>query len=120
MRLPKKTDAEKRTRDEAIAKATRLATEVPLETLLLANDAAELADTVARKGSPGALSDAAVAAAQAGAAAEGAWMNVVINLGRIADRDFARSARQRSDAAIDRVRKTTIRTLRAARRKLTP
>jgi glutamate formiminotransferase/formiminotetrahydrofolate cyclodeaminase len=118
MRLPKKTDAEKSARDQAIEDAYKLAASVPMETLRLAEQASSLALLLAQKGIESALSDAAVASLQAGAAAEGAWMNVAVNLQSIKDAAFASSMRKKSGQALEEVRKTVKRTQRLAQKRL--
>jgi formiminotetrahydrofolate cyclodeaminase len=59
-RLPKKTDEDKNNRNVAIQEATKRAILVPLETLEIALEAAELAAKVAKIGNTNALSDAGV------------------------------------------------------------
>jgi len=80
MRMPRKTDPDIAARDNAMAVASLEATLVPLETIERAADALELALTVAKAGNPRTVSDAGVAGVCAVAAAEGASLNVRINL----------------------------------------
>jgi formiminotetrahydrofolate cyclodeaminase len=94
-KLPKATDAEKATRSQAIQVALRQATAVPLETVRACAEALQAARTVAAIGNPSAASDAGVAIGLLGAAAQGAALNVRINLDSIKDEDYqARTARQ--------------------------
>jgi glutamate formiminotransferase/formiminotetrahydrofolate cyclodeaminase len=88
MRLPKKTDEDKATRAAAIEEATKGATLVPLEVLRRTLEAAELARIVVEKGNRNSISDAGVAALAARTAAEGAYLNVLINLSGIEDASF--------------------------------
>jgi glutamate formiminotransferase/formiminotetrahydrofolate cyclodeaminase len=88
-RLPKKTEEEKRARDEAIELANQEATRVPLRVLEHCVEALDLAAEVAAQGNPASVSDAGVAGACASAAAEGAALNVRINLPGLTDRDVA-------------------------------
>jgi glutamate formiminotransferase/formiminotetrahydrofolate cyclodeaminase len=118
MRLPKKTEREQKVRDEAIQASVRNTTLVPFETLELAPRVLELTEAVVRKGNVNAVSDAAVAAVQAEAAAEGAFMNVLINLPMVFDAAFAGDIRGKSEALIEQVRKMKKRSLRFARRRL--
>jgi glutamate formiminotransferase / formiminotetrahydrofolate cyclodeaminase len=117
-RLPKKTEEETRNRDMAVTAAAHQTTLVPFETLELIPAVLVLAETVARKGNAGAVSDAAVAAIQAEAAAEGAWMNVLINLPMVNDPPFAEDIRNKSKAIIERVRQMKKRNLRLVQRRL--
>ncbi len=80
IRMPRKIDAERAARDEAMAAANLEATMVPLEVLEHTVEALELALVAARDGNPNSVTDAGVGAACAVAAAEGASLNVRINL----------------------------------------
>lgn len=84
-RLPKKTETEQRARDAAIERANQLATRVPLTVLEKAVEGLELARDVARLGNPASVSDAGVGGACGLAAAEGAALNVLINLPSLTD-----------------------------------
>jgi len=79
-RLPAASDDERAAREAAIDRANLEAIEVPLEVLARAVDALEAALAVAQGGLPSAVSDAGVAGACALAAAEGAALNVRVNL----------------------------------------
>ncbi len=102
IRLPRGTDAEAAARDTAIAEANLAATLVPLEVLERAGDALELAQVVASRGNPNAVCDAGVAGACALAAAEGASLNVRINLESL-EGDIDEIVK-RHDAALQRAR----------------
>jgi len=84
-RLPKETDAEKSARSEAMQATARHAAEVPMETARCAAMLLSRVPLVAEKGNPNAASDAGVAALLLASAAEGALLNVGINLGSIRD-----------------------------------
>jgi glutamate formiminotransferase/formiminotetrahydrofolate cyclodeaminase len=88
MRLPKKTDEDKAQRTAAIEEATKQATLVPLGVLERTIEAAKLARRVVERGNVNSTSDAGVAALAARAAAEGAFLNVRINLPGIEDESF--------------------------------
>jgi methenyltetrahydrofolate cyclohydrolase len=85
---PKATDEEKRLRKEAIQRALRTATDVPLGVMRLSVEALAQAVTVAAHGHPGAASDVGVATALLRAGREGARLNVEINLGSIDERTY--------------------------------
>ena len=95
-RLPKKTPEQQMEREAAILAATRRAIEVPLTVVELAGEAASQAERVAAIGLSAALSDAGVAAWCARTAAEGAALNVRINLPGLPDED----ERQRTAARL--------------------
>jgi glutamate formiminotransferase/formiminotetrahydrofolate cyclodeaminase len=88
-RLPKKTPEEDAARWTAVQRATQGATMVPLEVMRASAKVAQLAEGVATRGFKPSLSDAGVAAAAARTAVIGAYLNVRINLGDIADRGWA-------------------------------
>jgi len=88
MRMPKKTDEDQAARAAAIEEATKEATLVPLEVLRRSLEAAKLARRVVEKGNRNSISDAGVAALAARTAAEGAYLNVRINLPGIEDASF--------------------------------
>jgi len=84
-RLPKETEEEKAARSAAMQAAALHAAEVPMETARCAATLLSRVPLVAEKGNPNAASDAGVAALLLAAAAEGALLNVGINLGSIKD-----------------------------------
>ena len=88
-RLPKATDEERNTRQEAIQQALAHAAEVPLSTARDAVAALELARTAAHFGNANALTDAGTAAHMARAAFEGAALNVRVNADQVVDRERA-------------------------------
>ncbi len=85
-----------------MAAANLQATIVPLEVLERTTEALDLALIAARDGNPNSVTDAGVAGACAVAAAEGASLNVRINLGGL-DCDTS-EIRARHDAALARTR----------------
>ncbi len=78
-KLPKKTAEEKAKRGESIEAATIIAAEVPLSTARDALAVMELAQVMAEKGNPNAVTDAATAAWMAMAAIQSASLNVRVN-----------------------------------------
>ncbi|MBP2681162.1 MAG: glutamate formiminotransferase [Candidatus Krumholzibacteriota bacterium] len=97
MRLPKKTDDEKRIREQTIEAATKKAVEVPLSVVNRCAEAVDLVETVAKNGNENSISDAGVAALALRAAAAGAALNVFINLPGLSDKKYA--AKTRREAA---------------------
>ena len=92
-RLPKATDAEKQMRKEAVQRAMRLATDVPLGVMRLASRALEQAAVVAAHGHAGASSDVGVAEALLHAGLDGARLNVEINVGSLTDAAYVAAVR---------------------------
>ena len=114
-RMPQATPAEQEARDRAVAAAELEACRVPLESARACVRVILLAETAARHGNVNAASDAGVAGLLAGAAGEGALLNVQINLKSLvpsADKDEVttqfeatrgelRSAADRCTAAVE-------------------
>jgi glutamate formiminotransferase/formiminotetrahydrofolate cyclodeaminase len=103
-RLSKKTDEEREARERAIERANQEATRVPLAVLERSVEALELAARVARDGNPASVSDAGVAGATALAAAEGAALNVRINLPSLTDGTVAGQIRAEQESLVARAR----------------
>ncbi len=104
-RLPKKTDEEQTERLAAMERANQFATQVPLDVLGQSVEALELANQVAKRGNPNSASDAGVAGACALAAAEGAALNVRINLPSVTEQDVAGRFATKQKDLLDRARK---------------
>src|SRR5439155_319389 len=102
MRLPKSTEKEKAARVEAMQRAYRKATEVPLETMERCIEALELAEAAVKKGNRGAVTDAAVAVLLAESAIRGARLNCSINLASIRDEAFRTQAEARVENLLKR------------------
>lgn len=117
MRLPKKTDSDKAKRLEAMEEAAKNATLVPLETLKLANEIMDIAEIALKKGNENAASDAGVSAIQACAAAEGAYLNVAINLPMIGDQDFADGILTAAKEVLEEVRRAKTRLFTLAKKR---
>jgi glutamate formiminotransferase/formiminotetrahydrofolate cyclodeaminase len=102
-RLAASTPEDAAARDAALARADLEATRVPLETAEACLAVLELAVTAVRQGNVNACSDAGVAGLLAGAGAEGALLNVQINLKSLAegaDKEEVHKRLQRLAAAV--------------------
>ncbi|MDH3285612.1 MAG: glutamate formimidoyltransferase [Acidobacteriota bacterium] len=99
-RLPRKTDDQMAARERAIQDAVERAIIVPLTVVEAAAALAELARDVAAVGLEAAASDAGVAAWCARTAAEGAALNVRINLPELTDPAARRSLLERMNAGL--------------------
>lgn len=96
-RKPKGSDEDKAARKAAIQDATRVATEIPLETMRACAALIRLQAVVAAHGNTNAASDVHVAGLLARAALQGARSNVDINLGGISDPAVAASLKAQAD-----------------------
>jgi len=86
--LPKSTEQDKSTRTNAIQEATRYAIEIPFKVMELSYASMEVIKAMAETGNPNSVSDAGVGALCARTAVLGAFMNVRINAGGYADKNF--------------------------------
>ena len=98
LKLPKDTEEQKLERTEALHKAARSATEIPLRTARVASDVLALLEELARGGNPNAISDAATGAQLAYAAIKGAQYNVLANLPGLDDTTVRERLPERSPA----------------------
>ena len=87
--MPKVTDQEKKKRSETIQAATKHAIEIPFEVMQASFRSMEVIQAMATIGNPNSLSDAGVGALCARTAVYGAYLNVRINAGSLADKVFA-------------------------------
>ena len=88
VRMPKSSDEEKKTRKEAMDKATKYAISVPLQIMTVAHSAFDLLMKMAEHGNPNSVSDAGVGALCVRAAVYGAYLNVKINCADLGDQKF--------------------------------
>jgi formiminotetrahydrofolate cyclodeaminase len=119
-RLPKETEEEKGRRTEALQTSARRAAEVPMETARTAANLLSRLPLLAEKGNPNAASDAGVAALLLAAAAEGALLNVGINLSSISDGSFVGDMEKETASIsqeVERLRAQTIATVRKSFKK---
>src|ERR1700744_429044 len=86
--LPKSTEQEKATRDQAIQEATKFAIEVPFKVMQLSHDSLQVIKAMAEVGNPNSVTDAGVAALCARTAVLGAFMNVKINASGYKDKEY--------------------------------
>lgn len=99
--LPRETEADKAARKEALAQASILAMEVPLETAGKALELLRHLVSIGRYGHTNCISDAGVAALCAHAALQGSVMNVRINLAGIDDEVIREEAEAKASAYME-------------------
>lgn len=97
LRLAKTSDEEKATRQQAIERATRAATEAPLNTMRACQQALRGALVVARNGSRRTTSDVGAGVELLLAALRGARLNVDINLSSLEDAAYAARTKTEAD-----------------------
>lgn len=101
MGLPKETPEEKAARSAAMQNALVQCIESPLHMMELAFEAMKLTQELLGKTNSNALSDLGVAALMLGTAVQGAWLNVLINLGSLKDEDAARTYHTKGETLLN-------------------
>ena len=98
--LPKGTEEEKAARSKAIQAALRGCIDTPMEMMELAAETLELTASVLGKSNDSAASDLGVSALSLRAAIQGAWLNVLINIGSLKDQALAEDYRAKGEALL--------------------
>ncbi|MEX2516466.1 MAG: methenyltetrahydrofolate cyclohydrolase [Gammaproteobacteria bacterium] len=105
--LSKDTDEQKAARSEAIQKALKAATDVPLACAKTAAEVIKVCKPLAEKGNKNVISDAGVAVLAGEAALRSAALNVYINIGGIKDETFRSSREKELEQALAGARELT-------------
>ena len=95
--MPKDTDEEKAARKAAMQEALKGCTKTPFEMMELACQALELTRSVVGKLNASAASDLGCAALSLKAAIQGAWLNVLINIGSLKNKELAEDYRKKGE-----------------------
>ena len=95
--MPKATDEEKAARSAAIQKGLEGCTATPFEMMELAVETLELTAELLGKTNDSAASDLGVSALSLRAAIQGAWLNVLINIGSLKNKDLAEDYRKKGE-----------------------
>lgn len=101
--MPKATDEEKSARSAAIQKGLVGCTETPFEMMNLAAETIALTESLLGRFNESAASDLGVAALSLRAAVQGAWLNVLINIGSLKDKELAESYRTKGEELVKTV-----------------
>ena len=104
LKLPKKTEEERRLRELEMEKATKRAIEIPLLTLRLSREILDVMDELVDKGNKNAISDVGVASLSAYTAAYGAYLNILINLSSLKDEEYKEKVKGESDEILTYVK----------------
>ncbi len=103
-KLPKDTDEQKKARSASIEAATLEAAEAPAEVLHYCGKIIPLFQTLAEKGNQNSVSDAGVAAALISTAAEGAYLNVLINCSSLSNQTVAGEILKKNEIILGEVK----------------
>ena len=98
--MPKATDEEKAARSAAIQKGLEGCTATPFEMMEIALETLELTDSILGKSNDSAASDLGVSALSLRAAIQGAWLNVLINIGSLKNKELAEDYRVKGEAML--------------------
>jgi len=101
--LPKETEEEKASRQDAIEEAMKRAATVPLETLKASERLVGIAREAVQGGNPNAITDAGAAVQLANTTAVVASYNARINLSRIKDEAFVAASEKEVDETLKRL-----------------
>ena len=101
-KLPKTAEEEKAARTAAIQEGLKGCTKPPFQMMELAVEALELTASLLGKSNESAASDLGVSALSLRAAVQGAWLNVLINIGSMKDRELAEDYRRKGEALLAR------------------
>ena len=104
-KLPKGTAKEKTARNAAIAEATLGATEAPFEIMQAALKALYLCKSLVGKSNENAASDLGVSALNLFSCINGAWLNVLINLGGIENATTAEYFKSKGQEIVETAKK---------------
>lgn len=101
-KMPKETDQEKTLRKTAMQLALKEATSVPYEIMAHAMEALEITHEAIGKSNTNAASDLGVASLSLKTAIQGAWLNVLINLGGIEDKEFVTLYKEKGNKILEK------------------
>ncbi len=98
LKMPRDTPEQKEERAARMQEELKIAVEVPLNTMRLADQAWDALRIVARDGNPASRSDLQVGARMLETGIWGAWQNVLINLEGIRDEQFKKKTTAEAEA----------------------
>lgn len=101
--MPKATDEEKAARSAAIQKGLEGCTATPFEMMQLAAETIALTESLLGRFNTAAASDLGVGALTLRTAVQGAWLNVLINIGSLKNKELAEDYRAKGQALVDEV-----------------
>ena len=98
--MPKGTDEEKTARSQAMQQALQGCTRTPFEMMELSLEALRLTEGLVDRSNANAASDLGCAALHLGCAIQGAWLNVLINLSSLKDKEYADECCHKGEAML--------------------
>ena len=98
--MPKETEEQKAARSAAIQEGLKGCTRTPMEMMELCDETVTLAASLIGRFNDTSASDLGVALLSLKAGIQGAWLNVLINIGSLKDRAFADEYRRRGEALL--------------------
>ena len=101
--MPKATDEEKAVRSAAIQAGLVKSTETPMEMMELSAETIALTESLLGKFNTASASDLGVGALTLRTAVQGAWLNVLINIGSLKNKELAEDYRTKGQALVDQV-----------------
>ncbi len=101
--MPKATDEEKAARSAAIQKGLEGCTATPFEMMTLAAETIELTESLLGRFNTTSASDLGVGALSLRSAVQGAWLNVLINIGSLKNKELAEDYRAKGEALVKKV-----------------
>lgn len=100
--MPKNTDEEKAARSAAMQAALKEATLVPFSVMELCLESLLVVESALGKSNTSAASDLGVASLNLKASVQGAWLNVLINLGGIKDEEFVKEYKTKGQEILEK------------------
>lgn len=101
--MPRDTDEQKAARKAAMQEALKKCTDTPMEMMRLSLEGMKLIESICGKLNASAASDLGCAVLSLRSAVQGAWLNVLINVGGLDDAAFADNLRGKGQAIIDEI-----------------
>ena len=98
--MPKDTDEQKAARTAAIQNGLKGCTKTPMEMMELIDETLTLAHSLLGRFNDTSASDLGVAFLSLKAGIQGAWLNVLINIGSLKDQEFAAEYRAKGEALL--------------------
>ena len=117
-KMPKDTDEQKKARSQSIEAATLEAAEAPAEVLINCSKIIPLFQALAERGNQNSVSDAGVAAALISTAAEGAFLNVLINCSSLSNQTVAGEILKKNEIILQEVKQQCLQISEDIRKKL--